>query len=51
MKLTKNEYHKLSDSIFEDLVSCGVTDNEEENQIAFDDVLSNKLSRFVDWNN
>ena len=42
--ITVQEYHNLRDSIFNDLVSCGVTEDSDENFKAFDEVLGNKLN-------
>lgn len=47
MKYSINEYHALRNKIWADLVSSGVTSDEDENFKAFDSVLGNHLA--VDW--
>ena len=48
-ELNTNQYHELRNKIFQDLVSCGVTSDEDENFKAFDEVLGSSLN--VNWEN
>jgi len=43
MSYSFNEYHELRNKIWDDLVSTGVTSDEDENFIAFDTILGNHL--------
>lgn len=45
--LSKQHYERLRDKIWDDLVSSGVSSDEDENFTAFDEVLGNHLP--VDW--
>lgn len=46
-KLTNKQYQELRNNIWADLVSSGVTSDEDENYIAFDNILGNHLK--VNW--
>lgn len=47
-KISNTEYQRLRNEIWNDLVSAGVTSDEDENYRAFDEVLGSNLE--VDWN-
>lgn len=47
MEYSINQYHAVRNKIWDDLVSSGVTSDEDENFKAFDSVLGNHLA--VDW--
>jgi hypothetical protein len=46
-KLSRQGYEILRDKIWDDLVGCGVSSDEDENFTAFDTVLGNHLP--VEW--
>ena len=47
MKYNIKEYHTLRNKLWEDLVSTGVTSDDNENFAAFDSVLGSNLD--VNW--
>ena len=46
--ISNTEYQKLRNKIWEDVVAAGVSSDEDENYIAFDNILGLHLN--VDWN-
>jgi hypothetical protein len=49
MKYNINQYHALRNKIWGDLISSGVTSDDDENFEAFDSVLGSHLN--IDWEN